>query len=303
MYDLIIIGAGPAGLTAALYAGRSRLKTLVLERMAPGGRILLTETIDNFPGFSGGITSYDLISRMKQQVDELDVKIELEDVLEIDTKLKKIKTSTNTYSAHTIIIATGARPKRLGCPGEEKFTGRGVSYCATCDAPLYKEKNVAVVGGGNTVAEEAFYLTRFAKSVTIVHRRNELRASAILQERLRENKKIKFILGHVVKEINGTNRVESIKVKDINTSREYTVDCDGVFVYIGYEPDTGFLGNKIKLDDSGFIITDETMAASHEGIFAAGDCRKKSLFQVVTACADGAIAADSAYKLIASKGG
>ncbi|MEK6727306.1 MAG: thioredoxin-disulfide reductase [Candidatus Omnitrophota bacterium] len=301
MYDLIIVGAGPAGLTAALYAGRSRLKTLVLEKMVPGGRILLTETIENFPGFSGGITTYDLISRMKQQVDSLEVKIELEQVLEVDTKLKKVVTSAGAYSAHAIIIATGARAKKLDVPGEDRLTGRGVSYCATCDAPLYKEKNVVVVGGGNTVAEEAFYLARFAKSVTIIHRRDELRASAILQEKLRENKKIKFILSHTVSEINGQDKLESIKVKDVNTSKENIVACDGVFIYIGYDPDTNFLKNKIKLNGTGFIITDDIMATSHEGIFACGDCREKSLYQVITACADGAVAADSAYKYIVGK--
>lgn len=303
MHDLIIVGAGPAGLTAALYAGRSRLKAVILEKISPGGRILLTETIENFPGFAGGVSSYDLTARMKQQVDELGVKIELEEVLELDALSKKIKTHDNEYTARSIIIATGARPRKLGCPGEDKFTGRGVSYCATCDAPLYKEKNVVVVGGGNTVAEEAVYLARFAKAVTIVHRRNELRASAILQERLKENKKIRFILSHTLSEISGTNKVESIKLKDVNTSKEQTVQCDGVFVYIGYDPDTVFLAGKIKLDEAGFIIADEAMATSCEGVFAAGDCRRKSLFQVITACADGAIAADSAYKYIASKGG
>lgn len=301
MYDLIIIGAGPAGLTAALYAGRSRLNTLVLEKLAPGGRILLTETIENFPGFAGGILTYDLIARMKEQVDSLGVKIELEEVLELDCKQKKIKTGTNTYQAQAIIIATGARPRKIGVPGEDRLTGKGVSYCATCDAPLFKEKNVAVVGGGNAVAEEALYLTRFAKSISIIHRRNELRASAIYQERLKENKKIKFILSHIVTEIIGSNKVESLKIKDINNPKESTIDCDGVFIYIGYDPDTGFVKGQIKLDESGFIIADEILVTSHEGIFACGDCRKKSLYQVINACGDGAVAADSAYKYIASK--
>ena len=298
MYDLIIIGGGPAGLTAALFAGRSRLRTLILEKMGVGGRILLTDTIENFPGFVGEASTEELIKRMEEQVKNLSIEIKLEEVINIDCKQKSIKTNAGTYAADSIIIATGARQRKLGVSGEDRLIGRGVSYCATCDAPFYKEKNVVVVGGGNAVAEEALYLTRFAKQVTIVHRRDELRASAILQERLKVNKKINFVLSNVVTEIIGSNKVESIKVKDVNTSQEKNIPCDGVFIFIGYEPETGFLKNKLKLDDAGFIISDENMATSQEGIFAAGDCRKKSLYQVVTACGDAAIAADSAYKYI-----
>jgi len=298
MYDLIIIGGGPAGLTAALFAGRSRLRTLILEKMGVGGRILLTDTIENFPGFVGEASTEELIKRMEEQVKNLSIEIKLEEVINIDCKQKSIKTNAGTYAADSIIIATGARQRKLGVSGEDRLIGRGVSYCATCDAPFYKEKNVVVVGGGNAVAEEALYLTRFAKQVTIVHRRDELRASAILQERLKVNKKINFVLSNVVTEIIGLNKVESIKLKDVNTSQERNIPCDGVFIFIGYEPETDFLKNKLKLDDVGFIISDENMATSQEGIFAAGDCRKKSLYQVVTACGDAAIAADSAYKYI-----
>jgi thioredoxin reductase (NADPH) len=300
-HDLIIIGAGPAGLTAALYAGRSRLKTLVLEKMVVGGRILLTETIENFPGFVNGISTQDLMKRMEEQVKNLGVNIELEEVLELDCQVKSIKTDTGTHSACAIIIATGSHAKKLGCPGEERLTGRGVSYCATCDGPLFKDKNVVVVGGGNAVAEEALYLTRFAKSVTIIHRRNELRAASIMQERLKENKKIKFILSNVIEEISGAQRVQSLRVKDLLTQQEQTIDSDGVFIYIGNEPSTAFLRDKLKLDEAGFVITDEAMATSCEGIFACGDCRKKSLYQVIAACGDGAVATDSAYKYIVSK--
>lgn len=302
MYDLIIIGAGPAGLTAALYAGRSRLNTIILEKMNVGGRILMTESIENFPGFSPSILTQDLIKRMEEQVKSLDVKIEHEEAVEFDGKSKTVKAGSKTYTAKAVIIATGARPRKLGIPGEDRLIGKGVSYCATCDAPFYREKNVVIVGGGNAVAEEAIYLTRFAKSVTIIHRRNDLRASAILQERLKENTKIRFVLSSVVSEIAGSSRVESIKVKDLNSNKEQDILCGGVFIYIGYEPDTLFARDKLKLDDTGFIITDENMATSEEGIFACGDCRKKSLYQVITACGDGAIAADSAYKYIATKG-
>lgn len=301
MYDLIIIGAGPAGLTAALYAGRSRLKTLVFEKMAVGGRILMTQIIENFPGFIGGITTEELIKRMEEQVKSLDIKIEPEEILDLDCKLKSVKTSSNTYAASAIIIATGARSRKLGVQGEDKLIGRGVSYCATCDGPLYKEKNVVVVGGGNAVAEEALYLTRFAKVVNIIHRRDDLRASAILQERLKANKKIIFILNSIITEIIGSAKVESIKIKDLNSAQERIITCDGVFIYIGNEPETGFVKHKLKLDAAGFIVTDDNLTTSEEGVFACGDCRKKSLYQAITACGDGAVAADSAYKYIVNK--
>ena len=298
MYDLIIIGAGPAGLTAALYAGRFRLKTLLLEGMSLGGRILMSESIENFPGFPGGVSTHDLIKRMEEQVRELEVKIELDQVLDLDCAAKSIKTNSGSYSSKSIIIATGARPKKLGVPGEDILTGRGVSYCATCDGPLFKDKNVIVIGGGDTVAEEALYLSRIARSVNIIHRRPQLRASLILQERMKANSKINFILDSVVTEITGSTRVESVKIKNVNTSAEQDIACDGVFVYIGYHPDTEFVKDKLKLDEAGFIITEENMAASCEGIFACGDCRKKTLYQVITACADGAVAADAAFKYL-----
>lgn len=300
MYDLIIIGAGPAGLTAALYAGRARLKTLILEKIGVGGRILLTETIENFPGFPEGISTQELIRRMEEQVRNLDIKIELEEALELDCRAKSVKTGSKRYAAKSVIIATGARPRKLNVAGEDRLIGKGVSYCATCDGPLYKEKKVAVVGGGNAVAEEALYLSRFAKEVNIIHRRNDLRASAILQERLKENKKINFILSSVVMEITGSSKVESVKIKNVGSYGEQIIACEGIFIYIGYEPETGLIKNKLKLDEAGFIITDENLATSEEGVFACGDCRKKALYQVITACADGAVAAESAYKCINS---
>jgi len=301
MYDLIIVGAGPAGLTAALYAGRSRLKTLVLEKIGVGGRILLTEVIENFPGFAGGIHTAELIKRMEGQVRDLGVNIALEEVSEIDCKLKTVKTNAGTHSANAIIIATGAHPRKLGVSGEEKLTGRGVSYCATCDGPLYRDKNVVIVGGGNAMAEEALYLTRFAKSVNIIHRRDELRASPILQEKLKENNKINFILSSTITEISGLGKVEAVKIKDLNTSQDKTIQCDGIFIYVGYIPDTTFVKDKLKLDEAGFIITGEDMSTSQDGVFACGDCRSKTLYQVITACGDGAVAADSAYKYLVSK--
>ncbi|MEW6100727.1 MAG: thioredoxin-disulfide reductase [Candidatus Omnitrophota bacterium] len=298
MYDLIIIGAGPAGLSAGLYAGRARLKTLILEKMAVGGRILLTSLIENFPGTPTRINTEDLVKNMEAQVKGLEVRISQENVLEIDCKQKLVKTNIETHFTKSIIVASGARPRKLGVPGEERLLGKGVSYCATCDAPFFKDKNVVIIGGGNAVAEEAVYLSRFAQSVTIIHRRDTLRASEVLQERLKNNYRVKFSLSKVAQEIIGSAKVEGVKVKEANSEKTQVIPCDGVFIYIGYDPETDFLREKIKLDESGFIITDEDMHTSEPGILACGDCRKKSLYQVVTACADGAIAAEFAYKYI-----
>ncbi|MDD5120882.1 MAG: thioredoxin-disulfide reductase [Candidatus Omnitrophica bacterium] len=301
-HDLIIIGAGPAGLTAALYAGRSRLNTLLIEKMVLGGRILMSETIENYPGFPGGIPTQDLIGRMEAQVKELEVEIINDQVLGIDCIKKTIELSAGVFrQAESLIVASGACPRKLNIPGEDKFTGRGVSYCATCDGPFFKNKKIAIVGGGNAVAEEAMYLSRFAAEVNIIHRRKDLRASAILQERLQENKKINFILDSIVTEIKGEEKVSAVVIKDVLKGNSCEFNCDGVFIYIGYEPETAFLKGKLQMDDSGFIITDENMLTSSSGIFACGDCRKKGLYQVVNACGDGAVAADSAYKYIANK--
>ncbi|MDD5409335.1 MAG: thioredoxin-disulfide reductase [Candidatus Omnitrophica bacterium] len=301
MHDLIIIGAGPAGLTAALYAGRSRLDTVLIEKMAPGGRILMSETIENYPGFPGGISTVELISRMEQQVKELGVKIQSDEVLDLDCEKKTITASSGTYAARAVIIASGAHPRKLNVPGEKEYTGRGVSYCATCDAPFFKGKKVVLVGGGNAVAEEAIYLSRFASSVNIIHRRQDLRASEILQEKMQQDKKISFILSSLVTEIKGAKKVEAVKIKDLLSGKESDFACDGVFIYIGYEPETVFLKGKLQMDEAGFIISNESMATSVDGVFACGDCRKKSLYQVINACGDGAVAADSAYKFIADR--
>lgn len=302
MYDLIIIGAGPAGLTAAIYAGRSRLNTLLIEKMAVGGRILMSETIENYPGFVGGISTHELMEKMKQQVEEVGVKIVSDEVLDLDHCAKLVKTAGATYQAKAVIIASGSYPKRLNVAGEMEFTGKGVSYCATCDAPFFRGKKVVIVGGGNAVAEEAEYLSRFAEEVHIVHRRQDLRASMILQERLKQNKKINFILSSVITQIKGDKKVSLVTIKDLLSGKESDFNCDGVFIYIGYLPETVFLKGKLQMDEAGYIITDENMATSVEGVFACGDCRKKGLYQVINACGDGAVAADSAYKFIANKG-
>ena len=220
MHDLVIIGGGPAGLTAALYAGRSRLNTLLIEKMTVGGRILMSEIIENYPGFPGGISTLELMSRMEEQVKELGVKIVSDEVLGLDCGSRIINTASESYQARAIIIASGARPRKLNVPGEEQYTGRGVSYCATCDAPFFKDKRIVIIGGGNAVAQEAIYLSRFASVVSVIHRRNDLRASKILQERMQQNKKINFILNSIVTQIKGAQRLESVIIKDLLSDKE-----------------------------------------------------------------------------------
>ncbi len=313
-YDLIIIGAGPAGLTAALYAGRFRLKTLVLEKMVPGGQIILSSTIENFPGFPGSLSTQELIDRLKRQVNDLGINMRNEESLKIETEsvpdakteaapdaknfIYKVKTGEKTYQAKTIIIATGAQSKRLGIKGEDRLIGKGVSYCATCDGPLFRGKDVAVIGAGDRAIEEAIFLSSYAQSVTVIHRRQELRASGILQEKAKQNPKIKFILDSIVEEIVGQDKVEAVKIKNAKTNMLSSLSCQGIFIFAGISPNSAFLKNQIEMDEAGFIITDQQMQTSREGIFACGDCRKKSLYQVITACGEAAVAADSAHKYL-----
>jgi len=303
MYDLILIGGGPAGLTAALYAGRSRLKTLLLEKAGLGGQIILSPTIENYPGFAGGVGTAELIQAMHKQVEELEVEIRYEEVNQIigADGLFKVSSSEAEYEAKTVIIASGACPKKLDIPGEAKLIARGVSYCGTCDGPLFKNKDIFVVGGGDKAVEEAIYLTRFASKVSLIHRRRELRASKILQERLFENKKIEVLWDSVPLEILGERAVEGIKIKNLKSLEIKELKADGVFVFVGIHPHTQFLRDLLKLDEVGFILTDEDMRASVEGIWACGDCRKKTLTQVITACSDGAIAAFNANRYLELK--
>jgi len=304
MYDLIIIGAGPAGLTAALYAGRYRLKTLLLEKLSAGGQIVLSTHIDNFPGFPGGIETGELIERIKKQVEDLDINLELDEVQELlssfklETPVYNIKTRENSYEARSVIVATGANPKRLGVAGEEKFIGRGVSYCATCDGPLFKDKEVVVVGGGDKAVEEAIFLTEYARRVSLIHRRDKLRASKILEEKARSNPKISFIFDSVVEEIAGEKKVEAVKLKNVKTNSMSSLAAEGVFIFVGISPNTNFLKKVLKLDDSGFIIADQDLKTNCQGLFACGDCLKKNLYQVVNACGEGAVAAASAQRYL-----
>jgi len=300
-YDLIIIGGGPAGLTAGIYASRARLKTLLLEKMMPGGQILASPQLENYPGFSEGVAGGQIIDQMVKQAARFGLEIRTEAVLAIEIKAgagKVVKTDKGRYKTVAVIFAMGASYSKLNIPGEDRLNGRGVSYCATCDGPLFKDKEVVVVGGGDTAIEEALFLTNFCAKVNIVHRRDELRAAKVLQERAFANKKINIVWNSVVTEILGDQKVEGVMLKDVKTNKETLLPADGVFLAVGFTPHTEIAKGLVETDDKGYIITDDDMVASREGFFAAGDCRKKLLRQFVTACGDGATAAFAAQKYI-----
>jgi thioredoxin reductase (NADPH) len=298
-YDLVIIGAGPAGLTAGLYAGRAMLKVLVLEKLAPGGQVLVTDWVENYPGFPDGISGFDLSEKMKAQMLKFGATIETAEVKSVDFtgKEKKIKLSDKTITAKSVILSPGASPRPLNI-GEDKFIGKGVSYCATCDAPFFKGKTVVAVGGGDTAVQEAVYLTKFAEKVYLVHRRDELRAEKILQERAFANDKIEFVWDSVVTGIEGLFAVENVTVENVKTKETKKLAANGCFVWIGILPNTEFLGNSVELDEAGFIVADPKMATNVEGVFAVGDARNTPLRQVSTAVGDGSIAAVSAEHYI-----
>jgi thioredoxin reductase (NADPH) len=305
--DIAIIGGGPAGLTAALYAGRAKFKTIVLEKAACGGQVLLTEMIENFPGIIR-MESLAWVESQKKQLEALSDVTVIEEsgavLLEKNGGLFKIHTlsglrgNKDIVEARAVIVASGAQPKRLGILGEEALTGRGVSYCAICDGPLFSGKDVVVVGGGDSALDEALYLAKLAKKVTLVHRRDAFRAAAILQERVRENSVITLALENVPIEVKGTSKVESIKLRSVKTGSESVVPCDAVFIFIGHMADTGLLKNLVSMSADGHIMTDQMLATSWPGVFACGDCRERPLHQVVTACSDGAVAAYAAGKYL-----
>ncbi|RKO67182.1 thioredoxin-disulfide reductase [Desulfofundulus salinus] len=300
MYDVAIIGGGPAGLTAGIYAARAKLKSVLIERGMTGGLAATTEFIENYPGFSEGIGGPELMSRMEAQARRFGLEIlnsNVED-LKKDNLNFIVKTEDAEIKTRTVIVATGAQPQRLNVRGEETFHGRGVSYCATCDGAFFKDKRVAVVGGGDAAVEEAMFLTKFATRVFIIHRRGELRATKIVQERARQNPRIEFIWHSVVDEIMGKETVTGVRIKDVRTGQTSELPVDGVFIYIGYSPNSSIVKELVKLDEWGYILTDANMQTSCPGLFAAGDVRQKSLRQVVTAVADGAIAAVSAEKYL-----
>lgn len=299
-YEVAIIGGGPAGLTAGLYAGRAKLKTALFEKGVFGGQSFTTYHIENYPGFPDIISGPELADKMEAQMRKYDVDVFIEAVekIEIVNKKKIIHTSSNTYVADSVIIATGVSPRKLGVPGEDKFIGRGVSFCATCDGAFYRDRVVAVIGGGDSAITEALFLTRFASKVYVVHRRDELRATKVLQDRAFTNDKIEFVWNSVVSEVLGEDVVTGLRLKDTKTGEEKRIQVDGVFVYIGNTPNTAFASRILDLDENGYVKTDENMATFAPGVFAAGDIRRKSLRQIITAAADGAIAAVSCERYI-----
>lgn len=301
MYDVIIIGGGPAGLTAAIYASRQMLHTILLEKRVCGGMALTIDLVENLPGFPGGIKGVELAERLKEQAIGFGVEIhEFKEVKEIGISTNVKEVNKGEYSAHALIVASGGVPKRLDVPGEEEYRGRGVSYCATCDGPLFKGKDVVVVGGGDAAVSEALFLTRFVKKVTLVHRREKLRAARLLQERLLQTKKVDLVLDSEVIEILGSRSVEGVRVIHKRKEEEEEIQCNGVFIFLGLMPNTDLLKGIVELDHDGYVITDEWMRTSQDGIFACGDCRRRPLRQIVTACSDGAIAAISAIEYLAN---
>lgn len=300
VYEIAIIGGGPAGLAAGIYASRARMKTILIEKLACGGQVLVADTIENFPGFPDGMKGPDLAEWMSKQAGRFGLEVKVAEAKKIGLKKSgkepfKIELfEGGMVEALAVIISTGAKWNELNVPGERELSGRGVSYCATCDGPLFRNKSVVVVGGGDTALEDAIFLTKFASKVTIVHRRDRLRATKILQERALANKKIELCLNAVCTGIIGKDKVVAIKVKDVNTGRDSEITTDGVFVLIGLSPNSGIVKGVINLCPKGYIITDEEMKTSVAGIFACGDVRMKMLRQVVTATGDGAIAATSA---------
>ncbi len=291
--DLIIIGSGPAGLTAAIYTAREDFKPLVITGLSSGGQLLLTTKVENYPAFPDGIDGPELVESMRKQAEKFGARFANEDVVDIDFSSKpfKIKTSSSEYEANSVIIATGASAKWLGIPSEQKYIGKGISSCATCDAPFFKGKNVVVVGGGDTAMEDSLFLTKFVESVTIVHRRAEFRASKIMQGRVLSNPKIKVIWDSEVAEILGNGKVTGVKIKNVKSGEVTEMNVDGVFVAIGYAPNTKFLQGKLKLDEQGYIITKDEVLTDIEGVFIAGDVSDRKYRQAITAAGSGSKAA------------
>ncbi|TCT13814.1 thioredoxin reductase (NADPH) [Natranaerovirga pectinivora] len=290
IYDLIIIGTGPAGLTAAIYAERAKLKTLLLEKNPmSGGQVVNTYEVDNYPALPG-INGFELSMKMRDHAEHLGAQIKSEEVTELDleSKIKKVVTSEGTYESRTIIFSTGAYWKKLGVEGEEKFSGLGVSYCATCDGAFFRDKTVAVVGGGDVAVEDAIFLARLCKKVYVIHRRDEFRAVKILQDKLFELENVEVIWDTVVNKIDGSDGVTGINITNRNTDENRDIAVDGIFIAIGTIPHSDMVKGVVDLDDSGYILADESCKTNVPGVYAAGDVRKKPLRQIITAASDGA---------------
>ena len=298
--DVLIIGSGPAGLSAALYAARADLNPIVLAGMDLGGQVSLTYTVENYPGFPEGVGGAEMVELFQKQAERFGARVEFDTATEVDlsTRPFKIKTYNGEYLAELVIITTGATPLHLNVPGEKEMTGRGVSYCATCDGWFFKEKDVVVVGGGDSAIEEAIFLTRYAKSVTIVHRRDSLRAGVILQNRAMENQKINFIWNTIVTEITGDDAVKAVKLQNTKTGEEWEHATDGIFVFIGHKPNTDLFQGQLEIDERGYLIVDRLMRTQVPGVFAAGEAADPNFRQVITSAGMGAAAAMQAIHFI-----
>jgi thioredoxin reductase (NADPH) len=302
-YEVIIIGGGPGGLTAGLYTSRARLSTLLIESALFGGQMTTTELIENYPGFPQGVTGDELSHLMEDQAKKFGMKTVTQEVVKVSLEgdVKVVQTYESTYRCEALIVSTGTEYRKLGVPGEKEFAGKGVSYCATCDGAFFRDSQIVVVGGGDSALTEALFLTKFAKELTIIHRRDALRGTKIYQERALSSPKIKFLWNSIVQEIKGDSVVRSITVKNVRTGEIKQVETEGVFLFVGLVPRTQFLRGVIQMDEGGYVITNENCETSAKGIFAVGDCRKKLLRQIATAVGDGATAAFATEKFLESR--
>ena len=301
IYDMIIIGGGPGGYTAALYAARAGLDVIVLEKLSAGGQMALTSQIDNYPGFEDGIDGFTLGEKMQAGAEKFGAKTEYAEVFSVDLKAvpKIVETSEGTFYGHTVVLATGASPRDLGVSGEKELVGRGVHYCAACDGMFYKGKTVVIIGGGNTAAADAFVLSRIAKKVILVHRRDTLRATKVYHDPLMRAENVDFRWNSTVSEFISDGKVTGVKIKDVNTGEESVVECDGVFISVGRKPATELVKYQLELDSGGYVIADDSTKTNIPGVYAVGDVRIKKVRQIVTAVADGAVAAHEAEEYLA----
>jgi thioredoxin reductase (NADPH) len=303
IYEVIIIGGGPGGLTAGLYTSRARLRTLLIESALFGGQMTTTELIENYPGFPQGVPGDELSRLMEDQAKKFGMETAAQEVVKVSLEgdVKVIQTYESTYRCEALIVSTGTEYRKLGVPGEKEFAGKGVSYCATCDGAFFRDSQIVVVGGGDSALTEALFLTKFARELTIIHRRDALRGTKIYQEKALANPKIKFLWNSIVQEIKGDSTVRSINVKNVKTGEIKEIETEGVFLFVGLIPKTQFLKGIVQMDEAGYILTNEDCETSAKGIFAVGDCRKKLLRQIATAVGDGATAAFAAEKFLESK--
>ncbi len=293
LYDVIVIGGGPGGYTAALYAARANLSVAILEKLSPGGQMGTTDVIDNYPGFPQGVNGFELAMQMKEGAERFGAQTQLAEVTQVELagQVKTVHTSGGDYQARTVVLATGAHPRELGLPGERELRGQGVSYCATCDGMFYRGKTVVVVGGGNTAVSDVLYLSRLCEKVYLVHRRDTLRASKVYLDPLQKAENVEFVWDSEVKQLLRDQAVTGVRVRNKKTGEERDIPCGGVFVAVGYLPNTELYRGQVELDEAGYVLADETTQTNLPGVFAVGDLRKKPLRQVVTAASDGAVAA------------